>query len=61
MSDSGASQIDPQVLAELDVIDATLAGEPVDPSYAELAELALLVADLAPRPTKEFASEIDRR
>jgi hypothetical protein len=37
--------LDPEVLAELEAIDATLRGEAVDPSHAELAELALLLAD----------------
>src|SRR5512142_1775652 len=51
--------IDPEIAAALDAIDATLAGEPVDPRYAELAELALLVA--AERPVVEpgFAAELD--
>jgi hypothetical protein len=53
--------MDPDVLADLDAIDATLAGEPVDPSYAELAELALLLAHTAPRPEPEYARELDRR
>ena len=42
--------IDPEIAACLDAIDATLAGEPVDPRHAELAELALLLADDRPRP-----------
>lgn len=53
--------MDSDVLAELDAIDATLAGEPVDPAYAELAELALLLVDTAPRPDAGFASELDAR
>ena len=40
---------DPDVLAELEAIDATLAGLAIDPAYAELAELALLLADERPR------------
>jgi hypothetical protein len=36
--------LDPEIAAALDAIDATLAGEAVDPRHAELAELALLVA-----------------
>ncbi len=39
---------DPEVAAALDAIDATLAGDPVDPEHAELAELALLL--VAERP-----------
>jgi hypothetical protein len=53
--------IDPQVQAELDAIDATLAGEPVDPEYAELAELALLVAAERPVPRDEFLASLDER
>jgi hypothetical protein len=49
------------VLADLDAIDATLAGEPVDPAHAELAELALLLADTAPKPRPEFERELDAR
>ena len=36
--------IDPEIAATLDAIDATLAGEPVDGRYAEIAEIALLLA-----------------
>jgi pyruvate/2-oxoglutarate dehydrogenase complex dihydrolipoamide acyltransferase (E2) component len=52
---------DDRVLATLEVIDATLAGEPVDPEHAELAELALILADEGPRPAAEFASRLDQR
>ncbi len=53
--------IDPDILAELDAIDATLAGEPVDPQHAELAELALLLADIRPRPEPAYAVALDQR
>jgi predicted RNA-binding protein YlxR (DUF448 family) len=53
--------IDPEVAACLDAIDATLAGEPVDPRHAELAELALLLADERPHPRREFSAELDGR
>lgn len=53
--------IDPEIEACLDAIDATLAGEPVDPRHAELAELALLLADERPRPSAEFARSLDAR
>lgn len=53
--------IDPEIAAALDAIDATLAGEPVDPRHAELAELALLVADERPEPDAECAAELDHR
>jgi hypothetical protein len=55
------ADMDPDVLADLDAIDATLAGEPVDPSFADLAELALLLAHAAPRPEPEFGRDLDRR
>jgi hypothetical protein len=50
-----------EIVATLEVIDATLAGEPVDPGRAELAELVLLVAGERPAPADEFADELDRR
>ena len=53
--------IDPEIAACLDAIDATLAGEPVDPRHAELAELALLLADERPRPRPGFTSDLDAR
>lgn len=53
--------IDPEMAACLDAIDATLAGEPVDPRHAEVAELALLLADERPRPRPEFAAALDAR
>ena len=52
--------IDPEVAAELDAIDATLAGEPVDPRHAELAELALLLAAEKPEVRPEFARSMDQ-
>jgi Domain of unknown function (DUF4349) len=51
---------DPQVTASLDAIDATLAGEPVDPRHAELAELALLLAAERPEPDAGFAASLDQ-
>lgn len=53
--------IDPEIAAQLDAIDATLAGDPVDPQYAELAELALLLAADRPAVDPEFAETMDRR
>src|SRR5579859_5850458 len=54
-------EIDPEIEACLDAIDATLAGEPVDPRFAEMAELALLLADDRPRPRDAFTGELDAR
>jgi hypothetical protein len=53
--------VDPEVEAALVAIDATLAGEPVDPEHAELAELALLLAAGRPEPAPEFAASLDAR
>jgi Domain of unknown function (DUF4349) len=53
--------LDPEIAAQLDAIDATLAGEPVDPEYAELAELALLVTVARPQIAPEFAARLDER
>jgi hypothetical protein len=51
--------IDPEIAAALDAIDGTLAGEPVDPRHAELAELALLVAAERPQVDSAFATLLD--
>jgi hypothetical protein len=53
--------IDPEIAASLDAIDATLAGEPVDPKYADLAELALLLSADRPECSPEFAHTMDER
>ncbi len=53
--------MDPDIAAQLDAIDATLAGDPVDPQYAELAELALLVTMDRPAVDPDFAASMDRR
>jgi uncharacterized protein DUF4349 len=52
---------EPEIVAALDAIDATLAGEPVDPRYAELAELALLVAAQRPEIEPAYARALDER
>jgi hypothetical protein len=53
--------MDPEIEAALDAIDATVAGEPVDPKYAELAELALLLTHDRPTPEPAFAHTLDER
>ncbi len=53
--------LDPEIADELDAIDATLAGDPVDPGHAELAELALLLVADRPAPAPGFAESLDRR
>jgi hypothetical protein len=52
---------DLDIQAELEAIDATLAGEAVDPEHAEVAELSLLLAAERPRMSDDFARELDRR
>jgi hypothetical protein len=61
MSRFDFSSADPTVLAELDVIDRTLAGEAVDPSDAELAELALLLSSDREQPEAGFVCALDAR
>jgi hypothetical protein len=51
--------IDPEIAATLDAIDATLAGEPVDGRYAEIAEIALLLASDRPEVPPAFARSLD--
>jgi Domain of unknown function (DUF4349) len=61
MRQSEDMPLDPELLAELEAIDATLAGEPVDPAHAELAELALLLAATRELPSEQFAQTLDAR
>jgi len=51
--------IDPEIAATLDAIDATLAGDPVDARYAEVAEIALLLSADRPPAPPEFARSMD--
>jgi hypothetical protein len=53
--------IDPEIAATLDAIDATLAGEPVDGRYAEVAEIALLLASEKPQIPPAFAHSLDQK
>src|SRR5436305_737327 len=53
--------MDPEVVASLETIDATLAGEPVDPDRAELAELAVLLRDERPQVPVELGARLDKR
>ncbi|MGO9753696.1 MAG: DUF4349 domain-containing protein [Solirubrobacteraceae bacterium] len=52
--------LDPEALAELGAIDATLRGEAVDPAQAEVAELALFLAAERPQMPAEAAQSLDR-
>ena len=51
----------PEVIEALEAIDATLAGEAVDPRHAELAELALLLRAERPEAPLSFSAEMDQR
>jgi Domain of unknown function (DUF4349) len=54
-------QFDDAETIALEVIDATLAGEAVEPEYADLAELTLILAGQRPVPSTEFAAALDSR
>src|ERR1700734_3016562 len=49
----------PEIVGALMAVDATLAGDPVDPEYAELAELALILRQERPRTSDAFAARLD--
>jgi Domain of unknown function (DUF4349) len=51
----------PEIAGALMAVDATLAGDPVDPEYAELAELALILRRERPRTSDEFTARLDER
>ncbi|MGH2896585.1 MAG: DUF4349 domain-containing protein, partial [Solirubrobacteraceae bacterium] len=51
----------PEIAGALMAVDATLAGEPVDPEYAELAELALILRRERPRTSDAFTVRLDER
>lgn len=53
--------LDPEIATTLEAIDATLAGDPVDPRHAELAELALLLAADKPVIEEGFARLLDEQ
>jgi Domain of unknown function (DUF4349) len=53
--------LSPEIATALIAVDATLAGEPVDPEYAELAELALILRRERPRTSDAFAARLDDR
>ena len=54
-------QMTPEIAGALLAIDATLDGEAVDPEYAGLAELALILRRDPPEPRPEFAVALDER
>ena len=49
----------PDIAGALMAVDATLAGDPVDPQYAELAELALILRGERPRTSDAFTARLD--
>src|ERR1700758_962034 len=51
----------PEAAAALMAMDATLAGEPADPDYAGLAELALILRADRPVPGDRFGAALDER
>jgi hypothetical protein len=52
---------EPEVEAALEAIDATLAGDPVDPEHADLAELSLILRSERPAVPDAFAATMDAR
>src|SRR5436309_38738 len=61
MRHTDENELDPEIAAQLDAIDATLAGEPVDPEHAEIAELALLLTAQRPEIDPGFATSLEQR
>jgi hypothetical protein len=53
--------LDPDLMAELEAIDATLRGRIVDPEFAELAELTVMVAAERPRLEPDRSRALDER
>jgi Domain of unknown function (DUF4349) len=51
----------PEMLRELAALDAALAGEPVEPDLADLAELTALLREERPEPDPMFARALDDR
>jgi hypothetical protein len=53
--------VDVNLATSLEAIDAALAGEPVDPEYADIAELSLLLAAERPEMESGSARSLDER
>lgn len=53
--------MEPDVREALEAIDATLAGDPVDPQFADVAEMALLLRADRPQASREFDALLDER
>jgi negative regulator of sigma E activity len=56
-----AEPLEPDMVAALAAIDATLEGEPVDPEHADLAELALILRAERSEPDPSTAVALDER
>jgi hypothetical protein len=61
MRGSDSDPLGPEIAGALMAVDATLAGDPVDPEYAELAELALILRRERPRTSDAFTARLDER
>jgi hypothetical protein len=61
MQGSDSDPLGPEIAGALLAVDATLAGDPVDPEYAELAELALILRRERPRTSDVFTARLDER
>jgi hypothetical protein len=61
MRSRNGNKQDSQVVGELAAVDAALIGEPIDPEFVELAELALAIEAERPRPRPEYVRELDVR
>ncbi|HLH65116.1 MAG TPA: DUF4349 domain-containing protein [Solirubrobacteraceae bacterium] len=59
--DGDERPLDGEVTGALVAIDAALQGEPADPEFAELVELALILRSERPRPDAAFARSLDER
>jgi hypothetical protein len=53
--------LDDETVAALEAIDATLHGDPVDPDFADFAELSLILHDERPQLTPGFLALLDAR
>ena len=53
--------LEPEIAETLQAIDETLAGKAVDPRFAEVAELSLLLAAERPAPRTDFTRSLDGR
>jgi hypothetical protein len=51
--------LDPAIERELEALEAALAGRPVGPEHADLAELASDLGRARPEPSRQFAAELD--